>query len=85
MITLPVWLFAVIIFAVFLFAMFIMSAVAGCKFEEYEATIKKLEDRLKDIKHNYEELHKEHTHLVRVTNMVNTVKENVPEQIKKTV
>ena len=90
MITLPVWAFVLIIFVVFLLAIFIMASLTENKLSEYEATIKKKNDQIKEgvssynkLNDKYIRLNNEHTRLIRVNNMVNTVKENVPEQIKK--
>ena len=82
MITLPIWLFIVILFAICLFAMFLMAVLTQSKINDYEITINTLENKLRDIKLNYKAVNDDYIHLSRVHDMVNTVIENTPD-IKK--
>lgn len=90
MIKLPIWAFVLIIIAVFLLVLFIMASLTESKLCEYEATIRKKNDQIKEnvssynkLDDKYTYLKNEYTRLIRIHDMVNTVKENVPEQIKK--
>lgn len=90
MITIPVWMLVVIIFGTAILVAFLMASFAGSNYQDYETTIIKKNDQLKENISNYNELNdkytylkSEYTRLIRIHDMVNTVNENVPEQIKK--
>lgn len=83
MISIPVWLFILVIILVFGFATLLIASFAGTKYFEYEEVIAKQKEEYKNIKSKYEELKTNYIQLSRRNNMMNTLTENVPEQIKK--
>lgn len=83
MITIPVWLFILVLVLVFGFSSFLIASFAGTKYFEYDELIKKLKEENKNIKSEYAIVKNNYIQLSRHKNMINTIAENVPEQIKK--
>ena len=83
MINIPIWLFILVIILVFGFSSLLIASFAGTKYTENDETIAKLKEENENIKSSYETLKNNYIQLNRRNNMMNTITENVPEQINK--
>ena len=85
MINIPVWLFVLIIILVFGFSSLLIASFSGAKYFEYDEIIAKLKEENTNIKNKYEALRTKYIKLNRRNNMINTIAENIPEQIRKQI